>query len=217
MIILLSLGSTAHGQRVFKCTDDEGSITFQDHACANASDEKGSAAAKKGNTLKRNGGGQVVPLPLIGEVTIATPDYAETTVDADGERSTSVTLSAKPGTGEKMSLVLTFMPNPNGAIPSKQKQQIMARRIVQKFTGVNSLEDEFRDFNVTSGSGTYAVLHDPNFPDQVAPEGEYATIAAGQIVDRQTIVIVAIYADGVTSKGFADALAVAESFVVSSD
>ena len=208
---LLALCNTADAQRVYKCTGEDGSVTFQDHACAEPVKKKaaseGAAAVASGNAI---------PLPGIGAVALSTPDYMETTVMPDGSRSTSVAVRPRPGANEKMSVMLTFMPNPNGAIPSKAKHQIMARKVVQQFTGMDQFDTDFHDFETNSGSGVYSVLHDPQYPDRVAPEGEYATIAAGQIVNPDAIVLVAIYSDGVDNKAFKDALAVAETFSLSS-
>ena len=209
-LLLLAASSAANAQRVYKCTGEDGSVTFQDHACAEPAKKK---ATSDGAAIAA---GDAIPLPGIGAVALSTLDYMETTVLPDGSRSTSVAVRSRPGANEKMSVMLTFMPNPNGAIPSKAKHQIMARKVVQQFTGMDQFDTDFHDFESASGGGVYSVLHDPQYPDRVAPEGEYATIAAGQIVNPDAIVLVAIYSDGVDNKAFEDALAVAETFTIAS-
>lgn len=210
----LACGDAALAQSVYKCTNADGSVSYQDRACPGAADEKKVRVGKPARKKGRGYDGKVVPVPGIGEAAVLVFDYMETIVRQDGERGTTIGIRSKPGTSNKMSMMLTVMPNPQGSIPSRQQQENDVRQIAMEAAGMGFADFRFQDFEARSGTGLLSVVDDPRYPDGAAPAGEFATVTAGQIVSDTVVIAVTILSDGVDNKGFTDALAIAKTFVV---
>ena len=211
---MLTFSSVALGQSVYKCTNPDGSISYQDRACPGSASEKKMNVGKQPREKKSAYGGKVVPVPGVGEAAVLVFDYMETIVREDDDRATTIGIRSKPGAPDKMSMMMTFMPNLKGVIPSRQQQENSVKMIAYQQTGGGFIEFEMQEFEAKSGTGLFAVVDDPAFPSGVAPDGEYATVTAGQIANEQVVVAVTILTDGTDNKGFTDALAIAETFVV---
>lgn len=212
--LLLVQSEAGIGQSVYKCTNADGSVSYQDRACPGSAQEKKLPTARSAGQQKRSYDGKVIPLPGIGEAAVLVFDYMETIVRQDGERATTIGIRSKPGARDKMSMMMTFMPNPTGMIPSRRQQETAVRQTALQSTGGAFNEFRFEEFHAKSGTGLFSVVGDPRFPGGVAPDGEYATVTAGQIASDDVVVDVTILTDGVDNKGFSDALAIAKTFVV---
>ena len=100
---LFLLSNAASAQSIYKCTNPDGSVSFQDRACPESASSK--TMDVEGRTPKKQSGydGEVVSLPGIGEVAFVVFDYMETIVKEDGERSTTVGIRSRRGAPHKMS------------------------------------------------------------------------------------------------------------------
>lgn len=213
--VILAFGSAARSQSVYKCTNADGSVSYQDRACPGSTDEKKVSVGNTVREKKRGYDGKVIPVPGVGEAAILVFDYMETVVRQNGNRSITIGIRSKPSARDKMSMMMTFMPNLKGEIPSRRQQESAVTTIAMQQTGGRLFADfELHEFKAKSGTGLFTSIDDPAFPSGVAPDGEYATITAGQIASDDVVVAVTILSDGVDSKGFTDALAIAETFVV---
>lgn len=210
----LALSGYAHGQSVYKCTNPDGSISYQDRACPGTSKEKKVSVGRSERTARSGTDGKVIPVPEVGEAAVLVFDYMETVVREDGDHSTTMGIRSKPGARNKMSMVLTFKPNRNASIPSRQQQESAIKGIVYQQEGLGSYYFEFQEFEAKSGDGLLTVINDRRYPKGVAPKGEYATITAGQIASDRVVVDLTILTDGVKNKGFADAMTIAKTLVV---
>ncbi len=216
LVLLLCLAAAPNAvAQVFKCTNPDGSVSYQDRACPEAANENrvsvGSSARKRASGYE----GKIIPVPGVGEAAVLVFDYMETIVRDDDGRATTIGIRSKRGSRNKMSMMMTFMPNADGRIPGRQEQETTVKQIAMLQAGGGFFDDfEIYDFQAKSGAGVFTTINDPKFPGGRAPEGEYATITAGQIVDKHVVVAITILSDGLDNKGFTDALAIAETFVV---
>jgi len=213
--IALILAATADGQGVYKCTNPDGSVSFQDRACPESADEKkvsvGSTVREETNDYE----GIVFAVPGVGDAAVMVFDYMETVVREDGDRAITLGIRSRPGARHKMSMMLTFMPNLRGTIPSQDRQVETVKRIAMQTTGGFIPSDlEIHEFQAQTGTGLFTIIPDPSYPNGAAPDGEYATMTAGQIVDEKVVIAITILTDGIRGKGFTDALAIVETFVI---
>lgn len=210
----LACAGFVHGQSFYKCVNPDGSVSYQDRACPETASEKKVSRASQPRNKRTDYAPKVFPLPGVGEGAVLVFDYMEHVVRENGDRSTTVGIRSKPGARHKMSMMMTFLPNPSGEIPSRQQQENVIRRIAVQQMGLGDFSSlKTKSFDAKSGAGWYASINDPSFPRGTAPDGEYATVTAGQIVDSNVVVEITILSDGVDNKGFRDALNIAETFV----
>lgn len=215
--ITLAFSGFAQAQAVYKCTNPDGSVSFQDRACPGASQEKRVSIDSSSRSGRDDFEVKVVTLPGVGEAAVLVYDYMDIARREVGAQTTTVRVRSKTGSGDKVNLQMTFRPNPGGEIPSRQEQEREVTRLARAGSGFSSKMGDLQEFNPRSGSGLFAVASKPRQPGSVANGGDYMTRTAGRIVDHNVIVDVAILSDGVRNKAFADALSIVESFAVADD
>ena len=214
VVVALAFSGSGIGQSVYKCTNADGSVSYQDRACPGSADEEKVAVGKPARKRGPGYSGKIVPVPGIGEAAVLVFDYMETVVREDGDRATTIGIRSKPGARDKMSMMMTFMPNPRGSVPTRQQQENAVTRIAMETTGGGFFDFRFEEFEAKSGSGLLTIIDDPRYPDGVAPAGQFATITAGQVASDDVVVAVTILTDGIDNRGFDDAIAIARTFVV---
>ena len=212
----LLFAGLSSAQSIYKCTNPDGSVSFQDRACPGESNSATVDVARPKRNSQSGYEGKVIDVPDVGEAAILVFDYMETTVREEGGMATTIGIRSKRGARDKMSMMMTLMPNPRGEVPTRAEHESAVANIVLQQTGgrLGFGGFEMNEFMAKSGSGLFAVLADPNYPSGVAPDGEYATMTVGQIADERFVAAITILSDGTDNKGFTDALAIAETFVV---
>ena len=215
--IMLAFSGSAQAQAVYKCTNPDGSISFQDRACPGASQEKRVTIESSNRSSRDDFDVKVVTLPGVGEAAVLVYDYMNIARREDGPQTTTVRVRSNPGSADKVHLQMTFRPNPDGEIPSRLEQEREVARLAQAGSGFSSQVGDLQEFNPRSGSGLFAVASKTRQPGNAASGGDFMTRTAGRIVDHNVIVDVAILSDSVRSKAFADALSIVESFAVAGD
>ena len=97
--LALILAATAQGQGVFKCTNPDGSISYQDRECPDAAEEKRvDLGGTTQQSREKDFDSKIIAVPGVGEAGVVVFDYMETTVREDGDRGTPTVL-AHPDTG----------------------------------------------------------------------------------------------------------------------
>lgn len=212
---LLITGASS-AQSIYKCTNPDGSVSFQDRACPGESRSATVDVQRPKRKSQSGYAGKVINVPEVGEAAVLVFDYMETIVRDEGGQATTIGIRSKPGARDKMSMMMTIMPNPRGQVPTRAQHESAVADIVLQQTGgqFGFGGFEFNEFMAKSGTGLFAVLADPKYPRGAAPDGEYATMSVGQIADERFVAAITILSDGTDSKGFTDALAIAETFVV---
>ena len=87
----------AHGQSFYKCTNPDGSVSYQDRACPDAASEKQISNAPKPKRQRTDFAPKVIPIPGIGEGAVLVFDYMEHVVRQNGDLSTTVGIRSKAG------------------------------------------------------------------------------------------------------------------------
>ncbi|MDH3442043.1 MAG: DUF4124 domain-containing protein [Gammaproteobacteria bacterium] len=212
---LLITGASS-AQSIYKCTNADGTVSFQDRACPGETSSATVQVDRPTRKAKSDYDGKVINVPGVGEAAILVFDYMETIVRDDGGQATTIGIRSKRGARDKMSLMMTLMPNPRGEMPSRAEHEAAVADIILQQTGgrLGFGGFEMNEFMAKSGTGLFAVLADPSYPRGVAPDGEYATMTVGQIADERFVAAITILSDGTDNKGFTDALSIAETFVV---
>lgn len=212
------VADTSVAQSVYKCTNPDGSVSYQDRACSGDAEEKTVRVRKpasKQSTAEPDI--KLVSVPGIGAVAVAVFDYMETIVRDDGSDGVTMGLRSLPGAREKISIMLTFMKNQRGVVPDNQARAEAVRRSAQQYMGMHTRRTELLEFQSTAGVGLLTIVGDPRYPNNVAPPGEYATATVGHIYSPSMATAITVYSDGVENQGFKDALAILQSLVAEAE
>lgn len=213
VLTLLLASAPLHAQSVYKCTNPDGSVSYQDRACAGDAVEKTVTVQKPARKkLPAGSNAKLVTVPGVGQVAVLVFDYMETVVRGDGNDGVTLGLRSKVGAREKISIMMTFMKNQRGVVPDQQSHAATVRMAAQQYVGMQVGQPELLELPAVSGKGLVAVIDDPRYPDKKAPPGEYATVTVGHMFSPTMATAFTVFSDGTDNKGFEDALAIVQSF-----
>lgn len=215
-IAMVAIAGPAPAQSVYRCTGPEGSVIFQDRPCSGSAEQRTVTLEKQPRTKLDGYEGRVVPLPGGSEAAIMVHDYVDMSVSEDGERTTTVRLRSKPGAPARVSMSLTFMPNKNGEMLSREQRERAVRRIATNQAGRSFADYQMVEFDARLGKGLVTVLDNRQPRLGAAPPGEYPIMTAGLITNDDFVVALTVLTDGDDDRVLRDAITVAKTMFIAS-
>lgn len=199
---------------VYKCTDDDGSITYQDHPCA------GQQAGNSVRTSRDRSGDaedfDALFVPISGgkQAAIARFHTMTSAVHRGDPRAVTVRLNSKPGQ-EPLGMLLTFFDNPESKVFSDEQVSEIVLQMAEPHLE-NSFERRAQLYESPTEIGTavFASVNDRRYMNREPPRGEYRTITVGQIPTSHTIVAFTILSNGTDNAHFRDALTILQSMQI---
>lgn len=167
----------------------------------------GPAAGADGEVLTATiPGGQQLILPYF--------EHMEADVHSEDERVLTVRIRTKPGY-EPISLMMTFLKNPNGRAPSQQQNEDMVTRMASPYIA-SSVEGRVSLWQIDTslGPALFTSLTDKRAASGNLPPGDFPSITVGQVITDDTAVAITLLTNGEDTESFGHALGVIGAMVV---
>jgi hypothetical protein len=209
-IMLMALSCEADGA-VYKCTDTDGAISYQDQPCK--AEEKQRQIQAQRNVSVDGTDLEIVqvPIPDVGLALVALFDHMEHITRRHGDRAATIAVRSKPG-HEPMEMQITFFANREGG--SYTHQQVAER--------LANVSPELRQPPLPPSSERWnfeTVIGDANMVSHYAPgggpvNGGWDTVTTGFVAHPRVVAAVTILNNGKTSDGLRWALKVFNMFQI---
>ena len=209
-IMLLAFSGEANGA-VYKCTDADGAVSYQDQPCK-AEEKQRQIQAQKNVSVEETDLEVVqVVIPDVGLALVALFDHMEHMTRAHGDRAATIAVRSKPG-HEPMEMQITFFANRSGGGYS---HQLLAQHLAD-------LSPELRQPPLPASSERWnfeTAIGDANMISHYSPggspvNGEWDTVTTGYVAHPRVVAAVTILNNGKTSDGLRWALKVYNMFQI---
>lgn len=212
--VLLLAATPVHA--IYKCTDEQGKMSFQDQPCNPAASESIMEAPKASRGTPEF---KLVEIPLDGRATFVAglPKSWRSTLKPP---TSAPTLRATPERPDNLVLLVSFIPIRDDSISEARIISESMAALSRKNTGPSMRKVSEIDFDLVLMEGQWklatfideALARDPN-----RPAGEFPVMMAAMLVAQRTLISATILTDDIESASTAAALAALATLVYEKD
>jgi hypothetical protein len=209
-IMLLALSGEANGA-VYKCTDADGAISYQDQPCK--AEEKQRQIQAQGKVAVEGTDLEIVQvvIPDVGLAMVALFDHMEHMTQAHGDRAATIAVRSKPG-HEPMEMQITFFANrAGGSYTHQQVAEHLANVSPELRQPPMPISSERWEFKTAIGN---AKMVSHYAPGGGPVNGGWDTVTTGFVAHPRVVAAVTILNNGKTSDGLRWALKVYNMFQI---